>query len=239
MSISREFAIHIVDFFDNYIPPVLRDSKFFMSCIMHPLFGKRKDIFMNFKDNVFHMNEEAFIQTYKDVSDLSKLQGETDLNKKCTEEILKNVKGETVLEVGCGRGYLSNLLALQGNYVTGVDIKIEENLVRKFSNINFIEANIQKLPFENHIFDTVVCTHTLEHVQDIYGALIELRRVAKKRLIICIPKQRPYKYTFNLHIHFFPYKWTIEAILGTENTTSILDLDDWLIIEDYNISDEI
>lgn len=234
MKISREFAINIVNFFDNYIPPVLRDSKLFMSCVMYPLFGKRKDIFMDFKDHVFHMNEDAFIQTYIDVSDLSKLQGETDLNQKCTEEILKMVEGTKVLEVGCGRGYLSNLLSLEGHQVTGVDIHIENDLVNKFNNIQFIEGNIQKLPFENHSFDTVICTHTLEHVQDIYGALIELRRVTKNRLIICIPKQRPYKYTFNLHIHFFPYKWTIEAVFGTKNITTIVDLNDWLIVEDYH-----
>lgn len=41
-------------------------------------------------------------------------------------------------------------------------------------------------------------------------ALAELRRVAKRRLIIVVPKQRNYKYTFELHINFFPYLFDLK-----------------------------
>jgi hypothetical protein len=42
------------------------------------------------------------------------------------------------------------------------------------------------------------------HVQDAHAALEELRCVAKRRLIVVLPKQRPYRYTFDLHLRFFP-----------------------------------
>lgn len=83
----------------------------------------------------------------------------------------------------------------------------------KYPKVDFVQANIQSLPFDDAAFDTVVCTHTLEHVQDIAGAVSELRRVAARQLILVVPRQRPYKYTFDLHIHFFPYEWDVRKHL--------------------------
>ena len=51
----------------------------------------------------------------------------------------------------------------------------------------------------------VICTHVLEHVLDIAGAVRELRRVAKRRLILVVPQEREYRFTFNPHVNFFPY----------------------------------
>ena len=64
---------------------------------------------------------------------------------------------------------------------------------------------IEALPFEDGAFDTVVCTHVLEHILDFGKALSELRRVAAKRVIIIVPQEREYRFTFNPHLHFFPY----------------------------------
>ena len=36
-----------------------------------------------------------------------------------------------------------------------------------------------------------------------FGA--ELRRVSRGRVIIVVPKEREYSFTFNPHLHFFPY----------------------------------
>ena len=35
--------------------------------------------------------------------------------------------------------------------------------------------------------------------------LAELRRIARKRVIIVVPREREYRYTFNPHFNFFPY----------------------------------
>jgi ubiquinone/menaquinone biosynthesis C-methylase UbiE len=55
-------------------------------------------------------------------------------------------------------------------------------------------------------FDTVISTHTLEHVQHVAAALEGIRRVARRGVVVVVPHQRPYRATFNPHIHFFPYK---------------------------------
>ena len=36
-------------------------------------------------------------------------------------------------------------------------------------------------------------------------AIAELRRITRRRLIIVVPREREYRYTFNPHFNFFPY----------------------------------
>jgi hypothetical protein len=45
----------------------------------------------------------------------------------------------------------------------------------------------------------------IEHILDYQQAIAELRRIAKRRLIIVVPREREYRYTFNPHFNFFPY----------------------------------
>ena len=40
---------------------------------------------------------------------------------------------------------------------------------------------------------------------DIRKAIAELRRICAKRLIVVVPMEREYRFTFNPHVHFFPY----------------------------------
>ena len=65
-------------------------------------------------------------------------------------------------------------------------------------------ADITGLPFEDHSFDVVLCTHALEHIRDPQKALGELMRVTGRRLIVVVPHQREYRYTVDLHVNFFP-----------------------------------
>ena len=72
-------------------------------------------------------------------------------------------------------------------------------------SIEFFEGKAEKLPFSDNEFDTVVCTHVIEHILDYRAALAELRRITAKRLIVVVPMEREGLYTFNPHFNFFPY----------------------------------
>jgi hypothetical protein len=43
-------------------------------------------------------------------------------------------------------------------------------------------------------------------VLDFRSSLAELRRVARERLIVVVPREREYRYSFNPHFNFFPYR---------------------------------
>ena len=224
--VSRRTSIRIQYFLDQWVPPRIRDSRLFMYLPMRLVLKDATGDFMHFKQTVFGMTGTEFSQLYERTAHVQELQGETDLNEACTQEILKALNKRTVLEVGCGRGYLARRLA-HANRVTACDIAISDGLKGDGSGVTYVACNIQSLPFSDRAFDYVVSTHTVEHVQDLSKAMRELRRVAREGLIIVVPKQRPYKYTFSLHTQFFPYEWSLRAAFGADENVSITYLGDW------------
>jgi len=135
------------------------------------------------------------------------------LNPESLAEILAWIVGPTVLEVGCGNGFLS--AQMRDRYtVTATEIHIHAELKTACHGVTLLEAFAEALPFADASFDTVICTHVLEHVVDFGAAVAELRRLYKKRLIVVVPRQRPYKFTFDLHLHFFPYPHSLLLAVG-------------------------
>lgn len=231
MKLERSITLKIGYILDNWIPPVIRDSKVFMMFPFYLLFKEKRAHFFSFKDRAFSMSHEEISKTYEVLSDVH-ISRETDLNLACEQKILSSIEGNNILEVGCGRGYLAERLEKTGQ-LTACDMHISDELSKKFPHIQFETANIEALPYKDNAFDTVVCTHTLEHVVDLVAAIKELRRVTRKRLIIVVPKQRPYRYTFDLHIHFFPYAFSVQAFLGDDENKRLEELDgDWYFQEE-------
>lgn len=219
---------------DNALPPFLRDSKLLMNPLFRLVYGKNtRDLVMGFKERAYFLSEKEYSDYYKMYAQTSiSTKRPTDLGDRSVEAIVENIVGNKVIDVGCGRGYLSQKIASERKVeVVAIDFQILDEL-KKFSNPKYIEANIEQLPFEDNSFDTVVCTHTLEHIINIKQAVYELRRVTKKRLIIVVPKQREYKYTFDLHVHFFPYLHTFKSFMQNENASCRLINNDIFYIED-------
>ena len=231
MKVPRKFSVAVQYILDEIVPPILRDSKWFMYLPMRVVLKDAAPDFMEFKNEVFGYSSKQFGSLYDRTGHVQELQGETDLNKPCTDEILRTISGKNVLEVGCGRGYLAGLVSEAGHEITGCDIVISKKTSEKYPAVKFVEGNIEKLPFKDNSFDTVISTHTLEHVQNLPQAISELRRVAKKELIIVVPRQRPYKYTFSLHTQFFPYEWSIQNAFGYRKNAKIKKLGDWFYYE--------
>lgn len=234
MKITRKMAIFIKNLFDDFLPPIIRDSKSVTNLMSWILFRKNHYIFDNFKEESLCGDILKFKETYEYIyKNKIVVQRETDLNQKCINEILKETKGENILEVGCGFGYLAKRLSERKFLVTACDIAIDEKILRQNPEIKFIEAKMEELPFRNNSFDTVVTTHTLEHCIDLFKAITELRRVAAKRIIIVVPKERPYRFTPNLHLHFFPYMFSLLAVMGQHKSSLCKELDgDLFYLED-------
>ncbi len=233
MKLSRNITQKIGFLLDEWTPPLIRDSRWFIWPFFRILFKDKAEIFFNFKDKAPYFSELEYIKTYEDVKYVL-INRETDLNRECLEAIKNNVLGKNILEVGCGKGFLSGILSQNYN-VKASDILIDKELENKYQKVNFIEANIENLPFQDKEFDTVISTHTLEHVRNFQKSVSELRRVTKKRLIIVVPMQRPYRYTFDLHLRFFPYPHSfLAAMENSFNIGSCKNLGgDLFYIEDF------
>lgn len=83
-----------------------------------------------------------------------------------------------ILDIGCGTGMASEKLKRFG-VVYGIDISpksVEE--ARKYNRCDKFYVGIaEELPFDNSMFDVVVCTEVMEHLLDTPNALSEMNRV--------------------------------------------------------------
>ena len=100
-------------------------------------------------------------------------------------QLLPPVKGLKVLEVGCGVGDFALYLSQQGAEVTAIDFSSQaiklatEKTKVQGSNVNFMVADAQAVPFAENSFDLVVSCECLEHVPSPQLALNEMYRVLK------------------------------------------------------------
>ena len=97
--------------------------------------------------------------------------------------------GERILDVAAGTGTSSVALQRNGARVVAVDFSpgmIAEGR-RKHKNVEFIEADAEKLPFGDNEFDAATISFGLRNVANPKVALGELYRVLKPggRLVIC------------------------------------------------------
>lgn len=89
--------------------------------------------------------------------------------------------GMSVLDVGCGPGYVSAAAAERGAKPIGLDFSAEMvAIARKMSpHIEFREGDAQNLPFKENRFDRVVANFAMLHLAEPERAFAEAARVLK------------------------------------------------------------
>ncbi|MFC1901634.1 class I SAM-dependent methyltransferase [Chloroflexota bacterium] len=92
---------------------------------------------------------------------------------------------EKILDVGCGEGSITTAIAKRGKQVVGLDISPTRALrLRKLMyemkvGVHIVIGDAEHLPFKESFFDTVVCSHTIDHIPDDGKALKEAFRVLR------------------------------------------------------------
>ncbi|MEN0001981.1 MAG: methyltransferase domain-containing protein [Pseudomonadota bacterium] len=188
---------------EELVPPILRDSGPFRGA-MKMAWGKHIDDLARFRERAAFLTDAEYEQLYRDHP---RVHEGTDNSEACIARISDAVRGKSVVDIGCGTGVLLERIRQEHDdleRIVGVDFVIDD--ASKLDGIEYHAARIEKLPFADNEFDTVICTHVLEHVLDFRGSLAELRRICADRLIIVVPREREYRYSFNPHFNFFPYK---------------------------------
>jgi SAM-dependent methyltransferase len=141
------------------------------------------------------------------------LVGSSPLN--IVPQVLWEVRGRRVLDVGCGCGVYGYLLrnkwqeTQSGNVqfrsfadrdpandepelLAGIDIHVE-NVLRcaKHNVYDFLAlGRAENLPFPENYVDTILCVEVLEHLPkaDALRAICDFERIARERIVITVPR---------------------------------------------------
>ena len=198
----REMTNRIRYVLEDVVPPVLRDSGLFRAAA-GLAWGSHIDHLAKFRERAAFLTDAEYEALYREHP---RVHEDTDNSEACIRAIIADVVGAGVVDVGCGTSALLRRVAdahPELAALTGIDFVIDPDLTDE--RIDYVAAKVESLPFPDKMFDTVICTHVIEHVVDYRAAIAELRRVTRRRLIIVVPREREYRYTFNPHLNFFPY----------------------------------
>jgi ubiquinone/menaquinone biosynthesis C-methylase UbiE len=114
------------------------------------------------------------------------------------EQLLGNVQGKNVLELGCGGGQNAIVLAKWGaSRVWGVDQSAKQleharTLARQekvAERTKFLEANVEFIPqLEDNTFDLILSSHALNYVENLQAVLQECTRLLRAggRVVLCL-----------------------------------------------------
>lgn len=98
-------------------------------------------------------------------------------------EFSRPVKGERILDAGCGSGIFTMDILASGAVVSGLDISAPmlEACSRKARGAPFsaVVGDMSRLPFEDGSFDKVISVTALEFIEDGEGAVREMFRVTR------------------------------------------------------------
>jgi ubiquinone/menaquinone biosynthesis C-methylase UbiE len=122
-------------------------------------------------------------------------------------DLLKEIQGKTILDIGAGSGGKTTFYALNGaTRVTGIDV--EEGFItqaRGFASsknardIDFIVANAEEMPFEDASFDVCIMNDVFEHLSKPEVVLREVNRVLKPHGKVFL-NSPPYFHPYGAHL---------------------------------------
>ncbi|MDQ1276617.1 MAG: hypothetical protein QG610_2195 [Euryarchaeota archaeon] len=129
--------------------------------------------------------------------------------------VLREIKGETILDIGSGFGTLTLEIAKNNpdSKIYGIDIhdshtgQAQMNAeVFGVTNAKFRTGSAYTLPFENNSMDATTCFYMLHHLEDLKLALMEIKRVLKKGGILTVVEPLEHQYHHGPHLSEIEWK---------------------------------
>ena len=111
------------------------------------------------------------------------------------DDLLLSAQPESLLDVGCGEGVLTQrwALALAPRRVVGIDLD-DPLLAAEWArhaapNLTYLPQRADQLPFAEREFDLVTAIEVLEHVPDPERTFAEMARCAERHVLVSVPRE--------------------------------------------------
>lgn len=115
----------------------------------------------------------------------------------------REMKGNWVLDAGCGAGRFIDVSSGTEAEVVGIDLSnavdaAQENLAGRW-NAHFVQASIYELPFREGTFDKCYCIGVVQHTPDPQLTLASLAKMVRPdgKIAVTIYERKPWTYLFS------------------------------------------
>ena len=151
-----------------------------------------------------------------------------DLDEIATSETLANLRCNSILEIGCGTGKNTALLAQIGRHVSAIDFStgMIEKARAKLSadNVTFAVADItQPWPEKDQSFDLVVCNLVLEHIADLTHIFAQAFRVLGEGGRFFVSELHPFRQYQGTQANFQRNQETIQIPAFVHHISDFID----------------
>jgi len=110
-------------------------------------------------------------------------------------QLLDQAAAKSILDVGCGEGVLTYQWAQDPRVARIVGIALDDPQLheawktRQHPNLEYRVMKAENLPFADGEFDAATAIEVLEHVPDAEHTVAEMARVAKRWLLVSVPRE--------------------------------------------------
>ena len=111
------------------------------------------------------------------------------------EELFRKADPQSLLDIGCGEAVLTHEWALKLAPKRVVGLDLEDPAIqaewekRRAPNLEYRVMKAENLPFADDEFDMACAIEVLEHVPDPEHTVAEMARVAKRWLLVSVPRE--------------------------------------------------
>ena len=229
------------------LPAKIRNSKF-LFCLLATIL-KENEFLFEFRD--FYENNPDFDLTllYDPASRYfsDSFSKKTDCNSRHQDFLIRyllKLQPYSILDVGCGSGFLLNHLQKKVCVpeAIGVDINSSDKNSKTLEAHSTLLIDSEILEYLSQIpdgyFDIALCTHVIEHLKDPGFLISEMRRVTSRATIFVSPLEKKFAWGLNYHVNFYetPQQFLNMFLTPTKRlvkTDVCIELGDILYAEQY------
>jgi len=148
---------------------------------------------------------------YIDIVYDKKIRPHTDYpNKMCSYlfDRFNMQKGQTLLDLGCGRGDFAKAFKNAGLLVKGLDLQKSSADILEGIEVFYVNFEHDKFPFKDESFDVVFSKSVIEHIQDPEHFTKETMRILKPggKIVTMTPDWYTQQFIFyDDYTHVHPY----------------------------------
>lgn len=112
-------------------------------------------------------------------------------------DFMRIKENDIILDVGSGGGYFTNILCKKSSKVISLDMSLinaknARNSIN-MQNVYFVIGDATRLPFKNNVYDKILATEIIEHIENDNIFLKECERILKNKgsIVITTPCTNP------------------------------------------------